>query len=90
MQAKPNRGPDAEHRHHHPVGTCRMGIGEDAVVDADLRVKGIEGLYVVDASVMPRITTGAVNAAVIAIAERASDLLLGRQPLPAASPPGEQ
>ena len=80
----------AAHTHHHPVGTCRMGIGEDAVVDADLRVKGIEGLYVVDASVMPRITTGAVNAAVIAIAERASDLLLGRQPLPAASLPGEQ
>ncbi len=79
----------AAYTHHHPVGTCRMGGGDDAVVDTGLRVKGIEGLYVVDASVMPRITTGAVNAAVIAMAERASDLLLGRTPLPPASLPRE-
>ena len=77
----------AAYTHHHPVGTCRMGRGEAAVVDPDLRVRGIEGLYVVDASVIPRITTGPVNAAVIAIAERASDLLRGRTPLPAARLP---
>src|SRR5215468_149976 len=77
----------AAYTHHHPVGTCRMGHGEAAVVDPDLRICGIEGLYVVDASVIPRITTGPVNAAVIAIAERASDLLRGHKPLPAASGP---
>jgi choline dehydrogenase-like flavoprotein len=68
--------------HHHPVGTCRMGEGREAVVDTDLAVHGVPGLYLVDASVMPRITTGPVNAAVIAIAERASDLLRERMPLP--------
>jgi pyridoxine 4-oxidase len=71
----------AAYTHHHPVGTCRMGQGGDAVVGADLGLRGIAGLYVVDASVIPRITTGPVNAAVIAIAERASDLLRGRPPL---------
>ena len=55
--------------HHHPVGTCRMGIDDDAVVDADLRLKGCDNLYVVDASVIPMITSGPVHAAVIAIAE---------------------
>ncbi|HTW27150.1 MAG TPA: GMC oxidoreductase [Acetobacteraceae bacterium] len=55
----------AARTHHHPVGTCAMG----AVVDADLRVQGLENLFVVDASVIPRITTGPVNAAVVAIAE---------------------
>ncbi len=55
--------------HHHPVGTCRMGSSEDAVVDADLKVRGLEQLYVVDASVIPAITSGPVHAAVIAIAE---------------------
>ncbi|MDY0884350.1 GMC oxidoreductase [Dongia soli] len=67
--------------HHHPVGTCKMGVDIDAVVGPDLCVRGMEGLYVIDASVMPSITTGPVNAAVIAIAERASDLLRGRHPL---------
>lgn len=71
----------AAHTHHHPVGTCRMGGNAEAVVGPDLRLRGVEGLYVVDASVMPSITTGPVNAAVIAIAERASDLILGRTPL---------
>jgi len=73
--------------HHHPVGTCRMGRDADAVVGPDLAVRGIEGLYVVDASVMPRIPTGPVNAAVVALAERASDLLAGRAPLAAAEVP---
>lgn len=66
--------------HHHPVGTCRMGADERSVVGADLKVRGLDGLYVCDASVIPRITTGPVNAAIIAIAERASDLLRGRAP----------
>lgn len=68
----------ATYTHHHPVGTCRMGRGGDAVVGPDLQVRGIDGLYVVDASVIPSITTGPVNAAVVALAERASDLLRGR------------
>lgn len=67
--------------HHHPVGTCRMGQGEDAVVDPDLRVRGIAGLSVCDASVIPTITTGPVNAAIVAIAERLSDKLRGKIPL---------
>lgn len=65
--------------HHHPVGTCRMGNGPDAVVSPDLAVLGVENLFVIDASVIPRITTGPINAAIVAIAERASDLLLGRR-----------
>ena len=71
----------AAHTHHHPVGTCRMGIGNCAVVGPDLKVLGVDGLYIADGSIMPRITTGPVNAAIIAIAERASDLLQGRPPL---------
>jgi choline dehydrogenase len=57
---------------YHPVGTCRMGAPADAVVDSALRVHGVDGLRVVDASVMPAIVTGHPNAAVIMIAERAS------------------
>jgi pyridoxine 4-oxidase len=55
--------------HHHPVGTCRMGRAADSVVDADLQLHGFEHLYVVDASVIPAITSGPVHAAVLAIAE---------------------
>jgi pyridoxine 4-oxidase len=55
--------------HHHPVGTCRMGADDDAVVGSDLRMRGIDNLYIVDASVFPSITTGPVHAAVMAIAE---------------------
>ena len=61
---------DAAMTHHHPVGTCQMGAGDHAVVDGDLRVHGLDNLYVVDASVIPTITTGPVNAAVTAIAEQ--------------------
>jgi choline dehydrogenase len=61
----------------HPAGTCRMGDGRDAVVDARLRVHGVEALRVADASVMPFITSGNTQAAVYAIAERAADLILG-------------
>jgi pyridoxine 4-oxidase len=60
---------------HHPVGTCRMGTDAAAVVDPTLSVRGIQGLRVVDASVMPSLPQAMVNAATIAIAERASDLI---------------
>lgn len=65
----------------HPVGTCSMGSGADAVVDPQLRVRGVEGLRVVDASIMPTVPGANTNAAVVMIAERASDLIRGRPPL---------
>lgn len=69
---------------YHPCGTCRMGTASDpsAVVDEKCRVIGIDALRVVDSSVMPRITNGNLNAPTIMIGERASDLILGRDPLP--------
>ena len=64
--------------YHHPVGTCRMGPDAGAVVDLELRVRGITGLRVADASVMPVITNAHPAATVLAIAERAADLIAGR------------
>jgi choline dehydrogenase len=64
----------------HPVGTCRMGTDSLAVVDPTLRVRGIAGLRVVDASVMPRIPRCHTMALPIAIAEKAADLILGINP----------
>jgi choline dehydrogenase len=67
----------------HPSCTCKMGSGEDAVVDpSTMRARGVDGLRVVDASVMPYVTNGNIYAPVMMIAEKAADLILGNTPLP--------
>jgi choline dehydrogenase len=63
---------------YHPVGTCAMGVDEDAVVDPSLNVRGVDGLRVIDASVMPTIISGNTNAAAIMIGEKGADLVKGR------------
>ena len=68
---------------HHPVGTCKMGADNDdlAVVDGDLRVRGVEKLRIVDGSVMPDLIAGATNAPIIMMAEKATDMIRGKAPL---------
>jgi choline dehydrogenase len=72
---------------YHPCGSCRMGEGADAVVDGEGRVHGIEGLRVVDASIMPEIVTGNLNAPTIMMAEKIADKIRGRAPAPRSAAP---
>ena len=72
---------------YHPCGTCKMGTDEMAVVDAEGRVHGLESLRVVDASIMPEIITGNLNATTIMIGEKMADVIRGRQPLPRSTAP---
>jgi choline dehydrogenase-like flavoprotein len=72
---------------YHPSCTARMGRDDDGVLDAELRVRGVEGLRVADCSSMPRITSGNTNAPAMMIAEKAADMVLGREPLPPARVP---
>lgn len=87
----PDKRSDAELAEHarrfaktvyHPCGTARMGADEAAVVTNDLRLRGLEGLRLVDASVMPTIISGNTNAAVLVVAEKAAEFMLGRTPRP--------
>ena len=69
---------------HHPSCTCPMGIGEEAVLDPELKVRGVENLRVIDAASMPDLVSGNINACVLMIAEKAVDMIQGKPPLPSA------
>ena len=66
---------------HHPASTCPMGLGPEAVLDPQLRVRGVDRLRVVDASAMPDLVTAHINACVLMMAERAADLIAGKPAL---------
>jgi len=68
--------------HHHPVATCAMGVSDDAVVDGSMRIRGLDNAFIVDASVIPTIQTGPINAALVAIAEKAADMISEKPVLP--------
>jgi choline dehydrogenase-like flavoprotein len=68
---------------HHPVGTCKMGMGSDAVVGLDLKVHGLDGLRVCDSSVMPRVPSCNTNAPTIMVGEKGADIIRGLPALPA-------
>ena len=72
---------------HHPAGTCAMGIGPDAVLDPQMKVRGVESLRVVDASAMPDMVSAHINACVLMMAEKASDMIRGKPPLEASTAP---
>jgi choline dehydrogenase-like flavoprotein len=66
---------------NHPLGTCAMGSGADTVLEPDLKVRGVDGLRVVDASALPDMPSAHINAIVMMLAERAADLIRGRPTL---------
>src|SRR5690606_29606168 len=70
----------------HPTSTCAMGMGDQSVVDSELRVIGVEGLRVVDCSVMPTVPGGNTNLPAFMVGEKAADMIMGRSPLAAEDP----